>query len=303
MNIVYVLRNYDSGKCYIGSKQWCSIEVIDDVPTIYDQKSMRPYYSSASNKEMVKSLKEGRIFIAEVLEKVGDKKDLYKREEEWLKEMDAMNNPLFYNLTNHTFHNYNYKDTQYAVANQWGEFVKDIASSRGSVSKRYKAAIEAGFNNPYDLYTYIHIEKESGRTCADISRDFNKHRHWANTITSKINLNDMIHTAIGPLVPEMKELYTKGASFELIADMLEVEVPCVIKGLHGFGVKKIKKYMCSMRLGITQEELERKVAKMFYQGSNWSEISSELDINRRTVQKYLRQFLNRRFEVNDFERI
>lgn len=61
MNIIYKLTNLTNNKSYIGQKVECSIEEIEGIPTIINNKTGLPYFGSSSSMEMIEDLKNHKF--------------------------------------------------------------------------------------------------------------------------------------------------------------------------------------------------------------------------------------------------
>jgi len=298
-NVVYVLIDITEGKYYLGSKTECCLCDLRGVKTLVTRGG-RAYYGSSKNKSFIASKSRGNRIAVEVLQVVPNRDQLLKVEQEWLREFKVASDTRFYNLTEKTFGSNIFPMQNESICNSYGESVKKLAKSRGSVSRRYSSASELGWDKPHEMYYHIlkQLELHNG---AEVSRSFGKHRHFARVTTKCFNLSRYETDDIKNNIPEMRDLFIEGVSYELISEILDIDLLSVYEGLYLFTKKDVDKYLTAKQKGLTDDELDTKVAKLILLGSSFQECSRELSIDRRTVQRYFIRFFRRRFKINDLK--
>lgn len=145
MNIVYLLTNTsktEGKRFYIGSKTECQIVDVGGIPTIVDRDG-KPYYSSSSSFEFKEAMLRGEIISASLLEEVHDKKKLLLAENAWIDKSNAVFSEEYYNMSNAVLNCHN----QDAIANLYGESVKELAKRNSSLGKRDNSAKDLGYSN------------------------------------------------------------------------------------------------------------------------------------------------------------
>lgn len=308
MNIVYLLTNVSKSsypKYYIGSKVECDIVPVAGFETIISLKTGKAYYGSSCNREMQRDLSLGNNFKAEVLEVVGCRKDLRKKEQEWLEEFNTAEDCRYYNLTNNALSPTNWIDMD-SVVNIFGESYKNVAKSRGSIGKRNLTAKSFGFKDFYDLVIFIAKEVKGGKSYAEISRMIgSSNRHFPLVTTRSFDLNRVLKENPLDYIEEVEDYYFLNASIEMIANKVGIEVPTAYKAIvhlvDNFEKPDFISLVVSKKLGVSMDNLESKIAKSVFNGNSLAKIASELKIDRRSATKYFIRFFRKRFKANDFE--
>ena len=189
MNIVYLLTNKtktQGRRFYIGSKQECYLVPVDGVNTIISSKSGKPYYSSSSSFEMKTDMESGHVFEASILEEVPDKKKLLEAENNHIKQYDAVKSDDYYNIGNAVLNCHD----QDAVANRFGQTVKDLSTDNRALSNRDNNAQKLGFTSCGELAFHVYDlkQKDPNTNWAIISRELGSDRHWAGRYMKDFNM-------------------------------------------------------------------------------------------------------------------
>lgn len=296
MNIVYALINLDKKEkpfVYIGSKSECNLASINGCVQMIGSTG-KVYLGSSRHPDMQSDIMKGNRFTVEVLE-VCKRSVLRYREDEWLREMDVMDNPTYYNLSCSALKCDINPDR---VVNDRGELWRQLAASRSSKGKRDSTAKSLGFEDSHGLLTYICKEFKDGKTSPQISKALGKQRHFAHITTRNLDKEKFLSEDPNMYSEVCVGLWFKNYSFEAMADHLGIEVPTAIKA---FSLASKRRNSVAMRLGTTVVDLDRKIALMVLKGKNFSQISRKLRVDTRTVQKYFIRFFRGRFKISDLE--
>ena len=292
MNIVYLLTNIDKkeGKrYYIGSKQECHLRQIDGISTIVSISNGKPYYSSSSSIEMKEEMKAGQRFEATILEQVLDRKNLLEREDYWITHFDAVKSQDYYNMSNARLNCHD----QDAVANRYGETVKELAGRNSSWSKRDNTAKELGYSNFGDLCFNIHKRLLSGERIFEISSSFNKHRHFAKTIISKYDMEKATLDLEKDVTRELREYIKNGCSLFYAAELLNIEIPAARCLLGDYDVINSRAFSVARDMGKTKEELEIEITKEILSGAGFTEVANKYGIIYESVKRYFFRCIRR----------
>lgn len=298
MNIVYLLTNIDKkeGKrYYIGSKQECHIRQIDGVPTIVGISNGKPYYSSSSSIEMREEMKNGDRFEAKVLEQVFDRKQLLEREDYWIKHHNAVKSQQYYNMSNATLNCHD----QDAVANKYGETVKELAWRNSSWSKRDNTAKQLGYNNFGEICFDIHKRLSSGERIFEISYSFGKHRHFAKSIISKYDMDKAVLDLEKDFTAELRNYIKNGCSLYYAAELLGIEIPAARSLLGDYDAVNFRSFSVARDMGKTKEELEVEITKQILGGMGFREVAKEHGIIYESVKRYFFRCIRRNLKNSD----
>ena len=296
MNIVYALINLDKKEkpfVYIGSKSECNLATVDGCVQMIGPNG-RLYLGSSSHPDMQSDIMKGNRFTVEVLE-VCKRSALRYREDEWLREMDVMDNPTYYNLSCSAL---KCDVNPNRVVNGKGELWKQVAASRSARGKRDSTAKSLGFEDSHGLLTHICKEFRDGKTSPQISKALGKQRHFARITTRNLDKEKFLSEDPNMYSEACVGLWFKNYSFESMAEHLGIEVPTAVKA---FSLASKRRNSVAMRLGTTVVDLDRKIALMVLKGKNFSQISRKLKVDTRTVQKYFIRFFRGRFKISDLE--
>lgn len=296
MNIVYALINLDKKEkpfVYIGSKSDCNLTTVDGCVQMIGPNG-RLYLGSSSHPDMQSDIMKGNRFTVEVLE-VCKRSVLRYREDEWLREMDVMDNPTYYNLSCSAL---KCDINPNRVVNDRGELWKQVAGSRAARGKRDSTAKSLGFGDSHELLMHICKEFKDGKTSPQISKTLGKQRHFARITTRDLDKEKFLSEDPNMYSEACVGLWFKNYSFEAMAEHLGIEVPTAVKA---FSLASKRRSSVAMRLGTTVVDLDRKIALMVLKGKNFSQISKKLGVDTRTVQKYFIRFFRRRFKISDLE--
>lgn len=302
MNIIYLLKNLTNQKMYIGQKVECRIEIIDGVQTIINNKTELPYYGSSSNIDMKNDLKQ-HLFFAEVLEEVLDKKKMVEREEYWIKKFNAVESKRFYNLSYPL--NYQKRDFQNSVKNEFGELYKEFAANESAISKRINSAKKVGFNTLEDFYLDVYQKIKIENNLAKIAREYKVERHTISRLIKEVNLEKFyteIQNYSKRTYNKIVDFRIKGASIKKIGELLNLEFATI---LYYIGTDNYKKqdYFVSNRKGLTEDELGYKIMEMFLDNKGFKEISKKLKLTKNQTTRSFHRFIRKHVEINDFNGI
>jgi len=302
MNIVYKLINVDKTegpKFYIGSKVECKVIEEDGFNIIIDNKTEMPYIGSSSNQIFKEDLISGCRFTVEVLERVLNRRNLLSVEAKYLKEINAKNNEDYYNLTNETMSSrYNCQD---CPINYLGETLKAYSASKSGLSKRIKTAKKLGFNSFHKCVIHIYERSKVIKTFSEIAKELGVERHKPANIIKGINIPkciEEINNYSTEIYFETEKLYLKKVSYHKIAELLNLELPTVAMYLQDYIGKK-SNYLTAKRAGYSEEELTKKIIKLFLQGNSVKQACKQLNINWYSGQRYFYKYLRKRLDIND----
>ena len=280
MNIVYLLTNItktEGRRFYIGSKQECYLVPVDGVNTIISCTTGKPYYSSSSSFEMKEDMQSGHVFEASILEEVIDRKKLLPVENNYTVKFNAVKSEEYYNISNAVLNCHD----QDAVANRFGQTVRNLSSDNSSCSKRDNNAEQLGFSNFGLLAFHIQNVKDKNpkMTWADISRSLGKDRHWAKVFINPYDMNKAkIDLTKTDKISEIRKLIAENCSLFFAAKLLNIEIPAARVMLGDFNKLNERAYSVALLNGMSKEEMEVEVTKMVLQGSDFGDISKKLGI-------------------------
>lgn len=276
---------------YIGSKQEATIEEFDGVMTILDRVD-KPYYSSSTSIEMKEEMKRGDVFEASLLEFVGDRKDLIAVENSYIEKHNAVNSEEFYNKSNALMNCHD----QDAVANKFGETVKELACRNSSLGKRDNTAKKLGFENFGYFHLWVKEQYNKGLKHADICKIIGKHRHFTLSAINGIDLDkaNLELERIEEYQPKLRKLITLGCSFYYACELLGLEITSGRVMLGDFNKKHQKAFKSSLKVGMTKEEMEKYIVRCILDnpdGTGYKIAARELNIGCEAVKRYLSRYL------------
>lgn len=292
MHLIYLLTNIDKteGKrFYIGSKQECHLRMVDDIPTIISISNGKPYYSSSSSLEMREEMKRGERFSASILEEVANRKKLLEREDYWITHFNAVKSQDYYNMSNAKLNCHD----QDAVANKYGETVKDLASRNSSWSKRDNTAKECGYNNFGEFCFDIYKRLLSGERIYEISQTLGRHRHFAKTIISRYDMEKATLDLEKDVTKELRDYIKNGCSLFYAAELLDIEIPAARALLGDYNAVNFRAFSVARDMGKTKEELEIEITKELLAGKGFTEIAREKGIIYESVKRYFFRCIRR----------
>lgn len=301
MNIVYLLTNKtktEGRRFYIGSKQECYLVSVDGINTIISCTTGKPYYSSSSSFEMKTDMESGHVFEASVLEEVIDRKQLLETENNHIVKVNAVKSDDYYNIGNAVLNCHD----QDAVANRFGQTVKELARDNSSLSKRDNNAKQLGFSNFGLLAFHIQDVKDKNpkTSWADVSRSLGKDRHWAKVFINPYNMTkaktDLAKT---DKTAEIRKLIAENCSLFFAAELLDIEIPAARVMLSDFNKLKERAYSVALLNGMSRDEMEVEVTKMILEGSDFGDISKKLGITLTSVKRYFIRCVRRRLKISD----
>lgn len=304
MNIVYKLTNLSKTEegpiYYIGCKQECTIEIIDNIPTIIANRTGRPYLGSSSNKIMHNDLKRGDIFTAEILEEVPNKNKLVDIENDYIINHDAVNSNEYYNLSYARLDGFGHN--QNAIINTYGETFLEFGKSKSSINRRHSTAKKFGFKSLYEFSLWIWSQKKSGLNSKQIAESIGWERHSPARYISDYNMEKCIRE-YDPnnekLKIEIRQMISNGASIHKISSMLGFEIPTVCAYIDNFDRIYSKTYLTATRKGLTKEELEIKITKLILDGMGLIEVGKLLNIDNVSVKRYFLNCVRARLKSNE----
>ncbi len=296
MNIVYALVNLDKKEnpfVYVGSKSECNLVNLDGCTRMIGSNG-KVYLGSSGHPEMQSDIRRGDRFTVEVLE-VCKRAELRYREDEWLKELDVMNNLFYYNLSCTALKCEVNPDR---VVNDKGESWKQVASSRSAIGKRNSTAKSLGFEDSHGLLTHICKEFRDGKTSPQISKALGKQRHFAHVTTRNLDKEKFLSEDPDMYSEACVGLWFKNYSFEAMSETLGIEIPTAVKALS---LASKRRHSVAARLGKTVADLDKEIAIMVLKGKSFSQIGRKFRMDTRTVQKYFIRFFRGRFKISDLE--
>lgn len=300
MHLIYLLTNIDKpeGKrFYIGSKQECYLRMVDGIPTIIGTSNGKPYYSSSSSIEMREEMKRGERFSASILEEVQDRKKLIEREDYWITHFNAVKSQEYYNMSNAKLNCHD----QDAVANKYGETIKELACRNSSWSKRDATARKCGFDNFGDFCFFLHECFQNGEGNAQVSRRFNMHKSFAKRILDNFDMDKALKDREKDLVSDIRNYIKDGCSLYYAAELLGIEIPVARSLLGDFNAVHSRAFSVARDMGKTKEELEIEITEEILEGKGFTEISREKGIVYESVKRYFLRCVRR--NLKDIELI
>lgn len=298
-HVVYLLTNVSKSfgkRFYIGSKQEASLEDFGGIPTILDRND-KPYYSSSSSVEMREEMVRGDIFEASILEYVPDKKNLLAVENTYIMSNNAVVGSEYYNKSNAVLNCHD----QEAVANKFGETVKDLACRNSSLGKRDNTAKKLGFDNFGEFHLWVKEKYEEGMRHKQISDIIGKHRHFTISAINGIDLvkakEELKHTE--KYQKELRELITLGCSFYHACTLLGLEITSGRIMLGDFNQKHKKAFKAALKNGMTKDEMEKRIVQIVLDskdGEGYRIAAGELNIGLEAVRRYLSRYLKKNLQ-------
>ena len=294
VSIVYLLTNIskkEGKRFYIGSKQEATLEIFDGVMTILDRKD-KPYYSSSTSIEMQEEMKRGDIFEASLLESGVPRKELIFVENRYITDADAVHCEDYYNKSNALMNCHD----QGAVANKFGETVKDLACRNSSWSKRDATARKLGFSNFGLLHLWVREKKDEGLTHAAMSKIIGKHRHFSLSLIKGIDLEKAYIEIAGKDEYESKLrcMILAGCSLYYACEVLGIEITSGRVMLGDFNKKHERSFRAASKNSMTKQEMEEEVLKVILMspdGLGMKAAATKLNISLAAVKRYLSRWL------------
>jgi len=301
MNIVYLLTNKTKtqGRCfYIGSKQECYLVPVGGINTIISSKSGKPYYSSSSSFEMKTDMESGHVFEGSILEEVPDKKKLLQVENNYIRQCNAAKSDEYYNIGNAVLNCHD----QDAVANRFGQTVRELARDNSALSKRDSNAEKLGFANCGELAFHVYDLKQKDPTTnwAIISRELGSDRHWAGRYMKDFNMEkakqDLQNTN---KIPELRKLIAENCSLYFAAKLLDLEIPAARVILGDFNKHMERTYSVALLNGKSKEEMELDITKLILDGFGFVDVSKKLGVTTISVKRYFLRCVRKRLKSSD----
>jgi hypothetical protein len=295
-NLIYLLTNINKSegkRFYIGSKQEATLECFDGVMTILDRNN-KPYYSSSSSFEMKEEMKRGDIFEASLLEWVPDRRNLLEIENKYIMEKDAVKSDNYYNMS---YALMNCHD-QEAVANKFGETIKELACRNSSLSKRDNTAKKLGFNNFGELHLWVKQKKDEGFSHGDMSELIGKHRCFSKNIIEGIDLEKAYLEIENSNIyqDKLRSMIACGCSLYYAAELLKLELPSARIIIGDYNKEMERAYRCALKVGLSKDELEKRVVQIILNskdGEGYKDAARELKIGTEAVRRYLARYLKK----------
>ena len=301
MNIVYLLTNKtktQGRRFYIGSKQECYLVPVDGIDTIISSKSGKPYYSSSSSFEMKIDMESGHVFEASILEEVPDKKKLLEAENNHIIRVNAVKSGDYYNIGNAVLNCHD----QDAVANRFGQTVKELARDNSALSSRDNNAVKFGFSNfgEFAFHIYDIKQKDPSTNWAIISKDLGLERHWAGRYMKDFNMEkatqDLLKT---DKIPELRKLIAENCSLYFAAKLLDLEIPAARIMLGDFNKHMERTYSVALLNGKSKEEMEVDITKLILDGFGFEDVSKKLGVTTTSVKRYFLRCVRKRLKSSD----
>lgn len=308
MNIIYKLTNLDKSegrRFYVGSKVECFIENINGIDRIVSSKTGLPYYGSSTCPLMKEDMSLGDRFHAEVLEEVPDKKNLLEVENKWIKQLNAVESPEYYNISYAIIGGHMIDQT--AAYNMYGETIVGYGKATSSINKKHNTAKKYGYKNVGEFSLFIHRELKSGKSSAEIAKDLNWERH-APALYIKGYDMDKCEAEYDPnnenIKVKIRKLVAEGVSTKRIAELEGLEIPTVCLYIGEYDDVRKRSFLVAQRRGQTKEELEIQVTKLILDGKGFTEVSRQLSINETSVKRYFLRCIRSKIKSSDLgERI
>lgn len=303
MNIIYLLTNLDreSGRrFYVGSKTECFIENINGINRIVSSKTGLPYYGSSTCPLMKDDMSKSMRFNAEILEEVPDKRNLLETENKWIKFLNAVESPDYYNIAYALVGGC--AIDQGAAYNMYGETIVQYGKATSSLNKRHNTAKRFGFKNLGEFCIWLYNEKLSGKSSAQIARDIGWERHAPYRYLSDYDMDKCLKEYNEDdtcLQKEIRSLIAEGVSAKKIAELKGLEIPTVCLYIGEYDDIYKKAFLVAQRRGQTKEELEIEVTKMILDGKGFNEVSRELSINETSVKRYFLRCVRNKLKSSD----
>ncbi len=303
-NIVYLLTNTsitEGKRYYIGSKQEASLELFDGVMTILDRVG-KPYYSSSSSVEMREQMKRGDVFEASVLDSGMSREKLLAAEDKFITAADAVNSDEYYNKSNARLNCHD----QGAVANRFGETVKELANRNSSWGKRDNTAKKLGFANFGLLHLWVKTKVGEGLTHADMCRLIGKHRHFSLSLIKGIDLDKALLEIDNKDVyqDKLRGLILAGCSLYYACELMGLELTSGRVILGDFNKKKERAFSVAIRNNKTKEEMEDAVINVLINsedGYGNKDAAKLLNISLEAVRRYVSRWLKRNVKPEDLK--
>lgn len=292
MNIVYLLTNLNKAggrRFYIGSKVECKLIDIDGIPTIYNVKTSKPYYSSSSCPGMRADLEQGHVLSATVLEVVIGRDNLRERENHYMRLHDAVASGEYYNMSEAFQNTYDHN----AIKNVFGETIAEYASSCSSCSKRDNTAVELGFGNFGEMYFAFQDRLDSGEMTKDIAESYGKHRKWVQVSLREFDMDKAKTDLASAKQEEVRDLLTRGASLKKAAELLGIEIPTARVLLGDFSKDLEKQFSVARSRGKSKEEFEIEITQRILAGEEILDISNSTALCRESVLRYFMRCVRR----------
>lgn len=303
-NTVYLLTNVSVSKgkrFYIGSKQEASIELFDGVMTILDRDG-KPYYSSSTSVEMREEMRRGDVFEASLLKDGISRERLLEVENNFIMKANAVASEEYYNKTNAVLNCHD----QEAVANKFGETVKELAGRNSSWSKRDSTAKKLGFDNFGLLHLWVKTKKEEGLTHAAMSRLIGQHRHFSSGLIRGINLEKALLEIENKALHQdkLRDLILAGCSLYYACEIMRLEITSGRVILGDFNKKYERAFSVARKRSKTKEEMEDEIINILItseDGYGNKKAAKALGVSLDTVRRYLSRWLKRNVNPNNLK--
>lgn len=306
MNIVYLLENKsktEGRRFYIGSKQECAIEVIDNVPRIISLKTGMPYYGSSTCATMKEDMAAGHTFAASILENVPNKKFLLEIENKWIKHYNAVDSQEFYNKGYATVGIHGVD--QFCMYNPYGETIVEYGKQTSSMNKKQNTAVKYGFKNTGEFCVWLACQFAIGYTSPQIALRLEWERHAPARYIADYNMIKCIseyEPQNWDKQKEVRDLLAKGASIKKIAEMLNLEIPTVCLYVGDYNKVMTRTFIVAQRRGYSKEELEVEITTKILNGQGIDEVSKELGLNETSCKRYFIRCVRRHLKPEDLKK-
>lgn len=303
MNIIYKLTNLDRDigrRFYIGSKAECTIETIDDIDRIVSLKTGLPYYGSSTCPLMKEDMKNGHRLHAELLEEVPDKKNLLDRENYWIRKLNAVDSPDFYNIAYAIVGGHMIDQT--AAYNMYGETIVSYGKATSSMNKRQNTAKRFGYKNMGEFCVWLYTEWLSGKSYAKIAEEIGWERHAPYRYRADYDMEKCLNEYFEndfEMQKEIRSLVAKGVSAKRIAELKGLELPTVCLYIGDYDQVYTKAFLVAHRRGYTKDELEKQVVRLILKGHGFLEAAKELSINETSAKRYFLRYIRAKLDPDN----
>lgn len=304
MNIIYLLTNSNrkagEKRFYIGAKAECRVEIINNISTIIDIKTEKPYLGSATDFNMKEDIINGHIFQASILQTVGNKKDILEVENKEIIKYNAVESNEYYNYAYAVIGGFSYNHD--AIINSFGEIKRKHNASKSGISKKNNTAKKFGFDSLSKFAIWIYNEFLICKNYAIIAEKLKCKRHIPRSFIENFNMEKHIKEIEiynENLKTKIRDLYIKGASFDKIKEILSIEIPTICYYMDNFKKKHEREYLTASRKGLTEEELKIKILKLFLEGNSVKEAAKILQINAYSANRYFYKSIRERLKINE----
>lgn len=269
---------------------------------LLDVSGDKIYYGSPSLSCYWEHRHQGDEFEVVIVEVVKDRKAIRERERERLLEVDAANNPEYYNLTNNTLAARGGQIDMKAIVNPYGETYAENASRNSQLSKRDGSAKKLGFSNFGEFHKAILHSLDSGMNWSQIAKSYGKHKGYARVSMRYVNIDkfrkelDQIETFNKEV---LREHIMKGCSMQKAAEVEGLEFPTarILVGDYHYGDSR--RLLSAYKLGCTGDELQVKILELVLQGHTIFTAAEEIGMSRESCARYFYSALRASLKVED----